>query len=378
MAKFTPWHRSGKMVALTFGVWTTIGIVSATNYRMMSPASTWMAVLQTHLLAVWLWVPFTLLVFTISKRFPLGPREYATSNRTVVWHWLVHFAINAAIILARAGLIAAFNPIGHWYATLPRWPELLMTSVDNNLSLYWLQVGVAHAFAFSQRVRERDQQAQALKQEIAQAKLETLRAQLNPHFLFNALNSLAELVYVDVERAEAGIMQLSRLLRRVLEITTRTTISLEQELATTRDYVELERLRFGERLQVTWEIETDLLQTKVVPLAIQTLVENAVRHGRAEAGTPLEIIVCITRLADSIEVRVENSDAGAALGQRRQLHDTTNGEPRAHQIGLRNLRSRLTQQFSSDFVLEHEHSANATYAARLLLPQSTHANATSI
>ncbi len=138
------------------------------------------------------------------------------------------------------------------------------------------------------QVRAQSERTQAL---VSQAQLTALRARIHPHFLFNTLNSIAELCGFAPERAEAAILRLSRLMRHALETSAATSMSLGEEIEVARDYLAIEQERLGSRLDIAWERDTSCDGIPVPPFAVQTLVENAVHHGLARKKGPVRIKV---------------------------------------------------------------------------------------
>jgi sensor histidine kinase YesM len=143
---------------------------------------------------------------------------------------------------------------------------------------------LAHAGVFYRRYREREQQASLLESRLNQAQLRALQAQLQPHFLFNTLNGIATLVRRDPATAEEMLLSLSELLRIALSSSHRQEIPLREELDFLDRYLAIQRMRFGDRLQVSEEIEASAMDCLVPALLLQPLVENAIRHGLEPSG----------------------------------------------------------------------------------------------
>jgi sensor histidine kinase YesM len=209
-----------------------------------------------------------------------------------------------------------------------------------------LSVGCALGALFyeSVRVRLRDAEALLHAQEVAQertrklaaeARLRSLEARLHPHFLFNTLNSISALITVDPVRAERLVGRLATLLRSSLDTTSQALIPLGQELAIVEDYVGIETVRFGDKLQGHLDVPAALHDARVPPLSIQSLVENAVKHGvtpRRGGGQ-----VRVTARADEGRLRVEVSDSGPGF----DLSEVAPGH------GLDNLVERLEALFGA-------------------------------
>jgi two-component sensor histidine kinase len=198
--------------------------------------------------------------------------------------------------------------------------------------VYWSLVGVCQAITNFRRSQERERRAAELEARLARAQLQALRMQINPHFLFNTLNSIAALVHVNPRAADEMLGDLSELLRRSLDSVEEQEIPLAQELEFIGAYLGIEQKRFGERLQVEQRIPPELTRALVPALILQPLVENAVRHGVEPRRGPGLI---------SIEARQE------ARHLRLIVRDNGRGLPRADAnaarrgIGLANTEARL-------------------------------------
>jgi hypothetical protein len=225
---------------------------------------------------------------------------------------------------------------------------------------FWgLVVYGALAQAARTRVRLRERELAA-----AQAELQALRAQLDPHFLFNTLHSLTQLAQEDPGATQAALQQFGDLMRYVLDAGRRAAaeVALEDELGFVRNYLALERLRLGERLQVREDIDPDALELAVPPLLLQPLVENAVRHGLAprRAGGTLRLVarVATNDAGDVLLLEVSDDGRGAAPQQWQQ----------ATGLGLQAVRRQLQAHVGSGAGLHLESRPGAGFSAHLRLP----------
>jgi sensor histidine kinase YesM len=186
-----------------------------------------------------------------------------------------------------------------------------------------------------ERLIEQELSAERVQKLAAEARLRSLETRIHPHFLFNTLNSISSLIATDPARAEEIVGRLAALLRSSLDTISQPLIPLRQELAMVEDYLEIEKARFGDRLQATLDIPEHLRDAQVPPLAVQSLVENAVKHGIApqRSGGTLRV----TAGAESGQLRIRVSDTGPGF-------DLTAIRP-AH--GLDNLVGRLDALFGS-------------------------------
>jgi two-component system, LytTR family, sensor kinase len=261
-----------------------------------------------------------------------------------LWLRVAGLMAGAAVALFVAPLIA--QSIVHFLVSLqvclgpceephglfsPAWFRQVITSAGVNMPVYTGFVLAWHALAFYREARDRQLRAVQLESLLHQAQLDALRSQLNPHFLFNSLHSIAELVHQDPKLAEQLIVRLGELLRRALESSTSTELTLGQELDFIRGYVEIEQMRLGERLSVTWDIEPGALSARVPSLILQPLVENAIQHGIAPAAMPGTLTIRAYRRDGFLEIEIRDSGPGL----------TPSAGTRPQGIGIANTRARL-------------------------------------
>ena len=346
--------RRGWLVVLAVTLWWTLeGLVTTGQLLTMQfggdEVLTLGQALRRGIASAWLWIPFSLGLFWLVERFPIERGRLATSIGA-------SFAAVAAIVLLRAVVVYQLNPWLGWYRELPPFRDVLVTSVFNNFLLAWLNIGVAHAWVFGRRALQRQRQAEQLQARLTETRLEALSAQLNPHFLFNALNSMAELVHRDPAAADRMLVGLGELLRSSLDHRQRPLVALHEELRLLRHYLEIEKVRLGERLQLHWDIDASVADALVPPLLLQPLAENAIRHAIAEKIAPGHLGVSVR--GDGPWLRLEIRDDG----------DGRSTAPR-HGTGLANIRSRLEVLFGEDFAMELDSSGpEGGTRARLRLP----------
>ena len=253
-----------------------------------------------------------------------------------------------------------------WAFTLPliigrpaRPPAIRGLLFAGPLNLFLLIAAGALGLLVVYMQRERDNAVlhANLKAELASARLQTLRLQLNPHFLFNALNSIASLVHSDAAKADTAIAALSSFLRASLAVTRGEETTLENELRLVDAYLEIEVLRF-EWLTVDLDV-ADALRSACVPaFVLQLLVENSIRHGLAPRRTPGRVHIAARRDGDRLELRV--SDDGVGFGA--PPSDSSLG------IGLQNVRARLAQLHGSDGTLTLEPAVPQGTVATIRIP----------
>ena len=203
--------------------------------------------------------------------------------------------------------------------------------------------GVETALGYYRQLKEKEQQEEQLRALATQAELKALKAQINPHFLFNTLNTIAQLIHTDPTLAEATVERLGEMLRYVLASSEQGLVPLGEELAFVDDYLAIERARFGKRLHVAREVDPKALLDAPVPsLILQPLVENAIRHGRGNDGS-IDLIIRVRSDGNAVTIAV--ADQGPGMSQK-EATDADQG------VGLRNVDERLRKTYGEGYGLE--------------------------
>lgn len=341
----------GRPLALEYGisvlVWTLFGVLStaqsylgyATAGEALPPLGR-LALLQ--LAPCVAWALATPGILALARRFPFRPWPPVRAAA-------VHLGAAALLVVATAGAYAAVASL----APAPPRPAgnlflmLLATRVTGTVVLYSCVLAVGHALAYQRRLREREVHAAQLQAQLASARLAALRSQLHPHFLFNALNTVA------MHLREAGsaegldvVVNLSELLRRILrDEADETTLAGELELLEL--YLAVERARFADRLRVEVDVEERARRTRVPVLLLQPLVENAVRHGIARSSTSGRLRIEAAVAGDRVRIRVADDGPGFPAGAREG-------------VGLGNTRARLEQLYPGEHRLVIRDAAPGT------------------
>jgi two-component system LytT family sensor kinase len=310
-----------------FAGWTLVVIVfavsSSLTYAMTYQPPRWRYTFTMAATEWYVWAVFTPLVAWLANR--LGPQ-------LVRWWGLV--------LLAVVGV-----PIAFFKVTLTR---VLRVATDGGAAyfqindlviqyiLFWGIVLATLAWLHYRRSQERELRTSQLEALLAQARLQVLSMQLQPHFLFNTLNTIAELVHQEPAAAERMIGGLGHLLRESLHASLVDRVPIEREVALLDHYVEIQRARFGDRLVVEVSIDAAAARALVPTLLLQPIVENSIKHGigaRAGAG---RIDVRIRRRGDTLTIDVEDDGRGIA------------GDAVREGVGLGNCRSRLEALYGAD------------------------------
>ncbi len=226
-----------------------------------------------------------------------------------------------------------------------------------NVPVYWIVVSVTTAVLHSRRARERERRSLELSASLAQSRLAALRAQLQPHFLFNALNAIATLVHKDPNAADEMIGNLSDFLRLTLEHSETQELPLQLELDFVQRYLAIEKVRFGARLQIQTEFPPSTLAAQVPVLILQPLIENALKHGIQPKRGIGHLRLAGHREGDHLIITIDDDGVGLATDAREQAG-----------IGLANTRSRLHELHGSHASLSLEPITTGGTRATLRLP----------
>lgn len=278
------------------------------------------------------WALATPLIFWSARRFPLFGRRWAP-------HLVLHFVAATAFVLLLnlliriPGRLAGADWSALWGSSLAGFVRYYNIVV----LVYLVIVGLGQISLYLEIMRRRELATSRLRAEAAEARLNAMRMQLQPHFLFNALNAIGQLIRIGRE-SEAGTMveRLGVLLRCALRKDDGQEITVREEIECARAYVSIEQARFGDRLRVTWDIDEGVLEALVPQLVLQPLIENAVRHGVARDSRAGQVTVRVTESDGRLRITVQDDGPGpSALGV---------SEPGAG-IGLTNTRERLQQLY---------------------------------
>lgn len=317
----------GRKILLHTLAWLALSLITASQgiltYLATGGQVRVAAVLLLNL-ALWLpWAVLSPLILAAARRWPLQGRGWP--------HRLpAHAALNLALAVVAAVLyrmlrVAIGLPVRGNYALL------MASGLNTSLLVYWGLVALAHAASYYRRVQERQRLTAELDRQLAEARLEALRAQIQPHFLFNTLHAIASRVRADPRGAEDMLGSLGELLRTHLHGSAGHEVPLRQELDLIDRYVAIQQVRFGDRLRVERDIDPATLDLRVPVLLLQPLVENAIEHGIAQRLSGGTLRIGAGLIGEQLRLRVTDDGNG--------------GSPpldESHwQVGLRNTRERL-------------------------------------
>jgi len=309
------------------------------------------------------WAPLTPIMVWLARRYSLVDGDL---GRRLIVHFpaflflsALHSAAATVITLTLQPFEMANSPTTFW----PRFLGRLQGSFAADLLIYGAVLGVCYAIDYYRKFREREYMATQLEAQLAQAQLDSLRMQLHPHFLFNTLNGIVGLVRDKKnETAVNMLVGLSDLLRHALEHSDRQEVELKEELSFIKLYLNIQQMRFSDRLQIDFDIEQSTLKALVPNLLLQPLVENAIRHGIGGSTDEGSIKICSHRENGSMLITV--SDNGAGLPSNWQLKSSTG-------IGLANTAARLQQLYGENHRFDiHNGDANGV-AVEIVIPMRT-------
>ncbi|HEV8541545.1 MAG TPA: histidine kinase, partial [Verrucomicrobiae bacterium] len=304
------------------------------------------------------WYVFALLSIPVVKLARAFPFERRTWGRVAFVHLIYSLLFSFVYIVLRA-LVLEVQTMIEPSVALPfaRAFSVLSKTFQYNIWVYWVILSVCHAFDYYEKFHERELRASELEKRLTQAKLQSLQSQMNPHFLFNTLHTISALMHKDVEAADRMVMKLSELLRLALDNTEAHEVPLSQELDFLSRYLEIEKTRFRERLNIEMNIAPETLKALVPNLVLQPLVENAIRHGIERHARPGKIILRAEQ--QNGHLRLEVQDNGGGLPRE---------GPKREGIGISNTRSRLQQLYGPDQKFELQNVESGGLLARVIIP----------
>ncbi|MDC0672288.1 sensor histidine kinase [Nannocystis radixulma] len=278
-------------------------------------------------------------------------------GRAPALRWAARAGVVAVAVVVAAELALRLHAAIGWIADIAASRvQVLRIAVVVSVTLF---VTAAALERIHERRRALERREEQLRREALRAQLSALQARTNPHFLFNALNTVASLIEDDPALAEQAVERLAGLFRYSLDGSRTLEVPLRDELAAVRDYVEVERLRFGERLRVEFAVESATESLVVPPLVLQPLVENAVGHGVAASRGGATVRIVAARVGASLELTVEDDAARPATARANRPGSGT---------ALADLRERLRLAYGAAAELEAGPLASGGFRASLRLP----------
>lgn len=346
MASSVPKRGRAAKWLLIFGVWTLFALFFASQFALQNqlsenPIPFW-RILSWQLVSGYAWFLFSPIILTLSAKYPFEDQKWKVSVPIhVVASILVSLCLLAvdAFILPKLGYLARFQ-LTSFFET---YKILFFVNFHFSIAIYWAVVAIHQAILYYRKYRERELKTSQLEARLAQSRLQVLKMQLHPHFLFNTLNAISELIHRNPDVADRMITDLSDLLRMSFENLEVQEIPLSQELEFLRKYLEIEQTRFHDRLEVKMEIAADTLDASVPNMILQPLVENAIKHGISPKADGGHINVTAARSNGHLQIRVSDDGVGVPGGEVSRVEEG---------VGLSNTRRRLRHLYGDAHTFE--------------------------
>ena len=334
------WQRRWARLTIIWGIWTFIGLVFTlqfyfASYRSERPTP-FLDALYMQMIWAYLFALATPLVLWAVTRMPLERDNWV---RSALLH--LPLSIVLGVILTALGRVLIWLrwgwPLGR-PLTLESITRFVVANFTEAIGIYLLIALTGYAFSYYRRFREGQVRTLQLEAQLSQAQLHALKMQLHPHFLFNTLHSISALLNKDAEAARKMITRLGDFLRLTLENSGSQEVTLRQEMEFLSCYLEIERIRFQDRLVTHMDVAQQTLDAKVPNLILQPIVENAIRHGIAPRST--QGLIEIEAKQRNGRLRIQIRDNGPGLSTHRTSENVFKKG-----LGLANTETRLEQLY---------------------------------
>jgi two-component system, LytTR family, sensor kinase len=334
--------------------WTLVGLgyflSSAFSASATGTPAAWARLLLYSLGIAWVWAALTPPTLWLTRDAALIP---GSRLRSIAIYGLVGIAFffTAGVLEWMVGLATGMTMPGELRSTL------LSECLATRLLAYMAIITLGRSAYYFGLYRTRQLHASELEARLTRSHLQLLKMQLQPHFLFNTLNTVAELVHTEPDAADQMITRLGRLLRLSLDNAGHQVVPLRQEIDFLRVYLEIEQVRFQDRLQVVWDVASETLEASVPTLLWQPVLENAIRHGVTPLTGRGRIVIAARRDGSELVLEIRDNGMGLPVG----------GVPREG-VGLRNIRERVHQLYGTKATFTLAPAPGGGVIATLRLP----------
>ncbi|HZP64609.1 MAG TPA: histidine kinase [Terriglobales bacterium] len=319
----------------------------------------WAQAIRMNVVAYGIWAfLLTPLVVLCCAKIPLARRAWVGLGSA---HLLAITAAVSIDVCTKTLLAGWAFPGAQSHPFLSQFHKYFFAEAEADIQIYLLIAVIGYVVAYYSALRGQERHAAELETTLVRTKLQVLKTQLQPHFLFNTLHSVAALVRTDPRAAEKMICSLGDLLRLTLGAEDTPKVPLKRELEFLRMYLDIQKVRFQDRLVADTRIEDDVLGCMVPYLLLQPLVENAIKHGVARIRGRRTIEICIRRNSDQLSMTVVNDSSSASLVP----------EEDRLGIGLENIRSRLHMLYGSRGSLAAQEVSNGRFKVEVRIPFET-------
>lgn len=338
----------------SFALWTLFAVLSLGQAYYFSSNSgqvfPFYSRLVFELCNAYVWALLSPLIFFLGRRYPI---EKPALFRHIGYHAVLSLFIGmihkAASFYGSVAMAPPANPITS---------DIIFLKITggwvSSVIIYWIMLGIFSALDYARRFREQKLFATRLEAQLATAQLNALKMQLQPHFLFNTLHSIASLMEEDVKAAQRMLARLSELLRLTLDHVGEQEVPLFKEIEFLKSYLDIEEIRFHDRLHIEYRLSPDTMNAKVPSLILQPLVENAIRHGIAPKVNGGTVLISAALDKDTIKLEVRDDGRGAPAVK--------------HGVGLSNTNKRLEQLYGSRQSFTWKNLPEGGFAVSISLP----------
>ncbi len=342
--------------------WTLVGLAFASQFYLSSTllgrTVTWGQAISYSLGDWYVWAVLSVPILLLARRFP--PEE-GSAWRTAGIHLAAALVCSLVYVVLRSlvGQVHSLlidEPVSFGDIFRP----LLVRTFPFNLLIYGVIVSASHALDYYRKYHERTVHAIELEKHLAEVRLQALLRQLKPHFLFNTLNGIASLMHSDVHAADRMLVRLAELLRMTMSHPGQPLTRLRDEITFIEKYLEIERIRFRDRLSVSIDVDPAALEAQVPSLILQPLVENAIRHGVEPQTRAGRVELSARREPGAVVLVVRDNGPGVPPGG-----FTREG------IGLGNTRARLREIYGGRHRFELVNHPEGGLVVTLTLPEPT-------
>lgn len=381
----TFWNSRWRNLVLGFGFWTVFALIEATQLYVSQSVYgreiPWSLAFRRGAEEWYTWAFLSFWVMWVFRKYPYDPNHH---RRWVVFHLAAAYVNSWFFALIYSWILMGQRSIdGSQFVFTNVLSKVIIHYSCMHMIIYWGLLLGYHGLRFYRQFKAEQMQAAQLQTELVEARLQALRMQLNPHFLFNTLHTISSLIHHAPETADRMVARLSDLLRTSLDCSNRQEVPLSEELQFLKQYLDIEQIRFQERLTIDIKVDPALNDCLVPHLILQPIVENAVKHGvesREDTGC---IEICAQRANGMLELIVrdngpglpapsktetkdrfdfENGDATSLNGSN---HATSNGR---QGIGLANTRSRLDHLYGANHRFDLVSRSTGGLEVRLAIP----------
>ena len=299
--------------------------------------------LKERLIALSIGILYAILIVKTTSRFLL---ENISWSKIIIIH--LFFAVLISILWYSTFIFVTFllcsgDSCGGSGENLMIW---FVHNFDKLFTLYLLTVSITYTYYYSQRLAVHKIQKSHIENQLLQAKLQILKSQLQPHFLFNTLNSIAILMETNIKKARNMIADLSDLLRNVLDYKDIHIVPLEEELQLLEKYINIEKIRFADQLNISIKLDNNIIFANIPSMILQPLVENSIAHGFSRNNSEMNIQIAIFKKEDRLITEISNN--GKPLKKSGLKHNLGKG------TGLKNTYERLQSIYGEDFIFQVE------------------------